>query len=198
MVQRVKNYDADAIENVDVKPKKLSRNASGKLQNSQRNGATKNSEKQMQKSAKSDNKTTVWTKVVIGICYVFGITSVMFILGSAWMFLGTTAVGFSFVIFLLSKKHQTKKESGKVFFVSLCGMVVSVLFWILFLTTRRYGIGFLSSLFRALQIAGGVLSALLILYYFVEYVSKGKFRIGWIETITEKTEQKFSHNGVER
>ena len=136
--------------------------------------------------------------MLIVLTYIVGACSVLYFLSSAWLFLGAISMVFSLAIFLLAKQKLTKQESGKVFFVSLCATIVSVLFWVLFLTTRRYGIGFLSSLFRAIQIAGAIVSAMLIVYYFLEYVSKGKIRINWISNITEKTEAKLSSTASEK
>lgn len=183
--QRVKNYDAG-----DISKSTSTNNKMG--QNTQKSGANGNKNSQMQASTKTTSNPTFWTKFLVVLTYIMGLSSVLFFLSSAWLFLGTISLVFSLAIFLLAKQKLTKLESGKVFFVSLCAAVVSVLFWVLFLTTRRYGIGFLSSLFRAIQIAGAFVSAALILYYFLEYVSGGKIRIKWISNITEKTEAKFS------
>jgi len=185
-LQRVKNYSADEIGENEIKQKES---------NNQHAVNMGKAEKTKGQSSKSvhHKKTTVWTKVLVGITYFFGLTSLLYFLSSAWIFLGTISLAFSLTIFLLAKHPTTKESSGKVFFVSLCGTIISMLFWVLYLTTRRYGIGFLSSLFRAIQIASAVVSALLILYYFVEFVSGGKFKINWLNNITEKAEQKFSH-----
>lgn len=216
-VQKVKNYDAAEIPDKGNTPH-LHSSASGfdtksahrkevgefagiKQQNVEKDqknikdqptGKTQPKRKSRHNQIAS-GKQTVWQKIVCYVTYFFGITSVLYFLANAWYFLGMASIAVSLLVFLLSKTKSVKEESGKVFFVTLCGTVVSALFWVLYLTTRRYGIGFLSTLFRALQMAGAFLSAALVAYYYVEYVTHGKVKIAWLSSITEKTQEKLSH-----
>ena len=191
-VQKVKNYDAESIEN-DTMVNSNRKSGVKKVFAHKGEMSSNAKQKSAPQNIGGDGKQTFWQKTVCFVTYFFGLTSVLYFLGSAWYFVGMVSLVVSLLVFLISKTKTVKEESGKVFFVSLCGTIISALFWVLYLTTRRYGIGFLSTLFRALQMTGAFLAAALILYYAIEYATHGKVRINWISNFTEKTQEKFSH-----
>lgn len=196
-VQKVHSYDASDIKTADSNIKKQKSSSASK--STHKSTTSKPTQQKSNQSQPQQGQTSTsvlsqkvggWTKFLICITYIMGLFTIMFFLPSWWYFMGFVGLAFSLTIYLLAKKQQTKEASGKVFFVSLCGAIISTLFWVLYLTTRRFGIGFLSTLFRALQIAGAVIATLLVGYYFLEYITGGKTQIKWLNNITEKTQNK--------
>ena len=129
-------------------------------------------------------------KFLIATTYVVGLMSVLYFLSSWWYLLGLIGLVFPLAIFLMAKQPAVKQASGRVFFVNLCATRISALFWVLYLTTRRYGIGFLSSMFRALQMIGAFAGAALVVYYLLDFATAGKTSMPWLAKMTQKAEKR--------
>ena len=207
-VQRVKNYDAKDIPEPKRKQNSNSKEKKQTHMNIAENKNKINKTKREDKSNENNNventkKTpngqsvtllgengTATTKVLICLTYIIGATSVLYFLSSWWYFLGLIGLTLPLVIFFLAKQPALKQASGRVFFINLCATIVSALFWILYMTTRHYGIGFMSSLFRALQMTAAFVGTALIVYYFLVFVTNGKTSMPWLSKLTRKAENK--------
>lgn len=185
-VRKVKNYDAKDIITDNKSSKNVKKAEKHKKEQNPVNAEKQSIAKTETKNSKGTD--TKWTKVLIGTVYIFGMFSILYLLSSWWYFLGLIGLAVPILVYFLAKQESVKKASGKVFFVNLCATIVSALFWVLYLTTRHYGIGFMSSIFRALQIAGAVAGLFMVGYYMLEYFTNGKTSVPWLSKMTHKAE----------
>lgn len=213
-VQRVKNYDAKDLPSKKPKQTKTaSKNSASSKENIAKTGVNKPEEKPKEPVKQENNpvetkasgtKTTPngqtatlmgknatnMSKFLICMTYIFGAFSVLYFLSSWWYFLGMVGVVFPLVILIMSKTPSVKQASGRVFFVNLATTILSAIFWVIYLTTFRYGIGFVNSLFRALQMISAFVGVALVMYYFLDFLTAGKTSLPWLAKITQKAERK--------